>query len=328
MKRLHWFLPPLLLAAALSAQTIIFDDTWADGGADNGSDISDTSWYKSTSNGALEVSTGSLGIVSGTSGRGIHTTFNPVDLAVGDKLEFTFSFNTPDTVGTDRTNAFRFGFFNSETSNVATDFTTSSDPSWDPISGYIVTYDVNTGEEFISVRKRLASDGTRDRFLSTTTHFELINKSVDTAFSFFDNTLYTATVSIERTGSTELTISSSISIGSTLLAQYSIADPTATKTSFDFLGIHVNSSTFGFSSDPDTADNGIDLTQATLTLTEGTGGETWRGYPVTDGFVDTGNWIGWLSVQSDPWIYAYSINGWFYLAPGNIDHGAWVYLKK
>ena len=60
----------------------------------------------------IEVSAGSLGMVTGTSGRGIHTVFPTQTLAnVGDKLIATYTFTTPATVGTRGTAAFRVGLF-------------------------------------------------------------------------------------------------------------------------------------------------------------------------------------------------------------------------
>src|SRR5580765_5390329 len=107
----------LLLAASLMptvawAQTnTIVDDSWADGGRNNGADPLDTDWWASTSaSSAIEVTTGALGLVSGTSGRGIHGTFPPQSLNVGDSLRATFSFTTPATVGTAVSTGFRVGF--------------------------------------------------------------------------------------------------------------------------------------------------------------------------------------------------------------------------
>lgn len=52
---------------------------------------------------------GALGLVSGSSGRGIRTTFAPQTLSEGQTLKATFKFTTPDTIGTDRDSAFRIG---------------------------------------------------------------------------------------------------------------------------------------------------------------------------------------------------------------------------
>ena len=55
----------------------------------------------------------------------------------------------------------------------------------------------------------------------------------------------------------------------------------------------------------------------------------WSYCPDKDGYVDTGNWMGWLNVTLQPWIYSYSLKSWLYMAENAMSsHGAWVYLKK
>ncbi len=54
---------------------------------------------------------------------------------------------------------------------------------------------------------------------------------------------------------------------------------------------------------------------------------TWMDYDVLDGqFVDTANWMGWMSIASDPYIYSYDMESWIYAAPeAKSNHGGWVY---
>jgi len=57
--------------------------------------------------------------------------------------------------------------------------------------------------------------------------------------------------------------------------------------------------------------------------------ETWGGYAVNDGLVDTGDWMGWLYVGDAPWIFSYSLSGWIYTGePIMVDPGSWVYFSK
>ena len=100
------------LAASASA-TVIVNDSWADGGRDNGADPLDTNWWTSASSQGIEVSVGSLGMVTGSSGRGIHAIFPTQTLAnVGDRLVATYTFTTPATVGrTTGPAVFRVGLF-------------------------------------------------------------------------------------------------------------------------------------------------------------------------------------------------------------------------
>lgn len=56
-------------------------------------------------------------------------------------------------------------------------------------------------------------------------------------------------------------------------------------------------------------------------------GDSWMGYPVMDGWADTGDYLGMVYVVEAPWIYVYDTMSWM-LAPndGGTDMGNWVYL--
>ena len=92
------------LAMAPTAQAVVIvNDSFADGGRKNGADSLDANWWVSSSLNGIEVSAGSLGMVTGSSGRGIHAIFPTQTLAnVGDKLVATYTFRTPATVGSVR----------------------------------------------------------------------------------------------------------------------------------------------------------------------------------------------------------------------------------
>src|SRR4051794_5059133 len=103
-----------LSAMTTSQAAIIVNDSWADGGRNNGADPLDTNWWSSFSSTGtgIEVSPGSLGLVTGTAGRGIHGIFPTQTLAnVGDSLVATYTFTTPATIGAGQTGAFRVGLF-------------------------------------------------------------------------------------------------------------------------------------------------------------------------------------------------------------------------
>lgn len=59
-------------------------------------------------------------------------------------------------------------------------------------------------------------------------------------------------------------------------------------------------------------------------------GNLWAGYTIdANGDVDTGDWLGWLNVNNDPWIYSYALENWLYLPEDNAtDSGGWVYAVK
>src|SRR5437867_12287540 len=67
------FFPALISHQARA--TVVVDDSWADGGRTNGADPTESAWWTSASTAGVEVSVGSLGLVTGTTGRGIHTVF-------------------------------------------------------------------------------------------------------------------------------------------------------------------------------------------------------------------------------------------------------------
>ena len=104
-----------LLATSLQAgtTTVIVDDSWADGdlaATGLGGEL-DSSWWTSSSSSADEVTTGAMGLVTGTSGRGLHTTFATQTLDdIGESVTATYTFLTPATIGSGTT-AFRIGLF-------------------------------------------------------------------------------------------------------------------------------------------------------------------------------------------------------------------------
>ena len=155
-------------------QTTVFSDSWADGGLTDGSDATDIGWYTSTSSSAIEVATGSMGLVSGTSGRGIHGLYPEQELGIGESLTLTLTFTTPVTVGTDRSNALRVGMFSSlgRIELAGNQTLSSSNPNhlFDGLPGYMGIMDVLTTEENISIQEHDVT-ATLGRFMSTTSEF-------------------------------------------------------------------------------------------------------------------------------------------------------------
>jgi len=259
-------LPPLGASLAI-AQTLI-DDSWSDGDFTDGTDPLDSAWYGTTGDSAIEMFGSSLSLRSGTSGRGIHTTFSTQSLTnIGDALEATFSFTTPDTIGTDRDAAFRIGLFNTGGAAIAHGGFSSSDPIWNTVYGYMQDLDVglvSEGPADLSFRE-VFTERTADMLLGTTAGFDTVGTGGD-AYDFFDNTAYTGTFRVEKTGADELTLSGSLWIGTTELSAASVAT-TLGVFDFDMLAFHVNSNAFGSTNSSGEADNGIDFQNVTLTFT-------------------------------------------------------------
>jgi hypothetical protein len=259
-----------LVATVPSARagTIVFD-TWADGGRNNGADPQDTDWWTSTSNQAIEVSVGSMGLVTGSSGRGIHGTYPLQSLSnVGDSLKATFTFLTPATViaSPGATAAFKIGFFNTNgNSGLQADLSASSttpNPIYDPLPGYMMDFDANAATNNIVFREKSPVPGSTGQLLGTTTGFVQLAAG-GAAYSFAANTTYTGVYSITKTA-TGIDLSGSLSDGSGVLSTFTTSDSSPSATAFDLLGFHVNSGIFGSSNTPNTANNGIDFSNITI----------------------------------------------------------------
>ena len=115
-KRINFFLSlgasfaAVFVAVPAFGQSVVVDDNFA---AD-GTASTDAQYFTSTAGSlAVEINPNSVGLVTGTAGRPMHGIFPAVTLTdVGDSITLSFSFMTPATVGTDRSNAFRLGLFN------------------------------------------------------------------------------------------------------------------------------------------------------------------------------------------------------------------------
>src|SRR5687768_8880031 len=152
------------VAAQSALAQVIVNDSWTDGGRNDGADALDTDWWTSANPNGIEVSPGSLGMVTGTAGRGIHATFPTQALVqVGDSIKATYTFTTPTTVGIAGTAAFRVGMFDTLGRPLNADIAASSG-SPNSVYGYFVTnttglpgymmdYDVGTAAEDISFRQ-------------------------------------------------------------------------------------------------------------------------------------------------------------------------------
>lgn len=256
----------LLMPVMLSGQ-ILVNDSWADAGRNNGADPTDTDWWFSTSSSAIEVGPNFLGLVSGSSGRGIHGTFASQSLTIGYSLRATYTFTTPATVGTAQSAGFRVGFFDTTGKpGLAADISASSgspNPIYNNLFGYMVDFDVNTGTENISFRER--SNAASGQLLATTADYTTLSSGGST-YSIAANTTYTGVLTITRTGDTSLDLTASLFQGATQLSTYTASDASASTTNFGMLAFHANSVTFGSVNTVNTPDNGIDFSNIQIEL--------------------------------------------------------------
>jgi hypothetical protein len=263
-----------MLAVAPIAQgaVIVFNDSWTDGGRTDGADAQDIDWWTSASSQGIEVSAGSLGMVTGTSGRGIHTIFPTRNLnEVGRKITATYTFTTPATVGSG-TAAFRVGLFDHlGRSGLKADVAASSGspnalygwgtgnggPGTAGLPGYMLDMDVATttaSNDFSFRSHNTDTIGGTGRLMGTTTGFtQLSPTGPDGAFSFSPNTTYTGSFSIERINATDMRLTATLGSASHTVTDAFDSDRVG------MLGFWANSNIFGSSGTPNTPDNGIDF---------------------------------------------------------------------
>jgi hypothetical protein len=285
-----WKLLLVAFIAALSAPalhgqvtTTIVNDSFTDGGRDNGADALDTNWWASSSTSGIEVSPGSLGMVTGSTGRGIHAIFPTQTLNVGDSLKATYTFTTPATVGTAAASAFRVGMFDTLARDGLNADITASTASPSPLygyynatpspttglPGYMMDMDVNTGATSdLAFRQHetavnAAAQTPTGRLLGTTTGFtQVMNTGPDAGYTFTPNTQYTGSLMLTRIDDTQFQITGTLGDTTT----YSVTDA-FDSPSFGMLAFWANSNIFGSANTPGAADNGIDFSNVKIEYT-------------------------------------------------------------
>jgi len=267
-------------------------------GTGSAADPLDTNWWTFSSSAGDEFDTSSgspqLGLVTGSSGRGLHTVFPTQTLGVGDKIKATFTFNTPTTIGTND-GGFRIGLFDtlgrdtvgvSQTDSSGT-FVQTLDEQVDASSGtpnnvygngsntttlpgYMMTFDVsssaspNTASE-IEFREHISPNGGSGRLMATTSGgtFPGIGSGADNpGYSFAPNEEYTGMFTITRTTATDVQLDGMIA-GPGANASFSTTDAFDSNM-FGMLAFHVNGDTFGSVNTAGMADNGINFSNVTV----------------------------------------------------------------
>jgi len=271
-----------LVSQPLHAQvtTTIVNDSFTDGTRDNGADPSDTNWWASSSTSGIEVAPGSLGMVTGSTGRGIHAIFPTQTLNVGDSLKASYTFTTPATVGTNFASAFRVGLFDTlGRSGLNADITASTaapnslyglfSSDTPGLPGYMMDMDVNTGATSDLAFRQLdaavngAAQTPTGRLMGTTTGFTQVgNTGPDAGYTFTPNTQYTGSLMLTRLNDTELQLTGTL--GDTVT--HTVTD-TFDSPNFGMLAFWANSSVFGTANTPGAADNGIDFSNVKIEYT-------------------------------------------------------------
>lgn len=271
-------------SANAQVSTVVINDSFADGNRAvsgmSGADV-EGDFFTSTNSNAIEDSVGSLGLVSGPSGRGIHATFATQSLnTVGDQLIFSYTFTTPDSIEGfvpgmptgvgGESSAFRVGLFDAANvpggvSAVSTDFTSSTNTIWENLTGFLLDHDVNTGSADLNFRERNAPGPANDRLLSTTGDFSSIgsSSSPDGEYEFVVNETYTGSITVTR-NATDVTLDASISGGPGVGGTTHSVNYTPASFDFNLLAFNANGNNFGTSSSVDTPDNGIDFSNISV----------------------------------------------------------------
>lgn len=267
----------LALTPALRAATIV-DDSFADGDVAKTGAL-DSSWWTSSSSSGIEVTPGSLGLVTGTSGRGIHTVFPTQTLAnVGDSLTATYTFTTPATVGSGGSGSFRVGLFDTlgrsglEANVSASSGSPNAVFGWSVgnggagdlgLPGYLMDMDVDNGVDDLNFREHNINSAT-GRLMSTTGSgsFSSFSSGPDNAYLFAPDTQYTGSISVTRISATEVEVAGTLN-GAT----HSIID-TFDSVDIGMLAFHANSRQFGSSNSAGDPDNGIDFSNVTIEVNQ------------------------------------------------------------
>ncbi|MEM9352326.1 MAG: hypothetical protein AAGA92_04880 [Planctomycetota bacterium] len=267
------------LGPAVSQAALIVDDDFSDVDRTKTGAL-DADWWSSssTSGNSVEIDGTGLGLRSGTSGRGIHATFAPQNLAVGEKIEVTYAFTTPATVGNNRSTALKVALMDGTNAALADDLSSSSstaNPVYVALPGFMADFDVNTGSAAdVSIREHntvppVPLDGVNGRFLGTTGEWTNLGSSPDAGYSFTANTDYVGVFSVLRTSVDEMVVFSSMSeAGGALLDEEaridSASDTNGQGNNFGMFGVWVNSNTFGSTNSAGDPDNGITLTNVVV----------------------------------------------------------------
>ncbi len=297
MKKLLLTLLCFGACCAHATTTILFNDSWADGGLTDGADATDIAWYGTTGSSALDsnsytAANNFLSARSGTSGRGFHGVFASQSIAnTGDKIMVTYSFTTPATV-LEKTSALRVGFFNSndataQNSNVGGDppaaravvgdpiHTQSSlgstDDGWDTVYGEMVDLDANyfgEGKTSNFGFKSKTSSVATGRLMNSTTGWASQGSNVDGAYTIAANKSYVGTFSIENKGGDLYDLSASISFEGTEIASETREGKTIAANTFDIIAFNHSSNAFGSTNSGGVADNGIDYTNIQVSFTQ------------------------------------------------------------
>jgi hypothetical protein len=240
-----------VLPSGVMVTNVIVNDSFADANRTNTGPLQADWWSSSSTTGnSVEVYTNQLGLISGSSGRGLHGTFAPQTLGIGDTITATYTFTTPTNVGaTSPSSAFKIALMTFTNAALAADLTSSStftNQVYTNLPGYMTDFDVNeVSTSNITLRKHQTTNTASGRFLGTTAEWNTLGNSAAIGYTFISNTVYVGVIAITRTGVNSVKIFSSMSQGATLLGSHSETDEGDIANNIGMLGFWANTLAFG-----------------------------------------------------------------------------------
>ncbi len=252
----------------------VVNDVFATNGTDPAN--TDAGYFASSTSGAIEFNTDTIGLVSGTSSRQIHSLFETQTLgAAGDFLQATLTFTTPDTVSVGNEDI-RIGLFDHLERTSETELgqntsysSTSPNPLYEGLPGFYLELDVESADPATDLDIRRSDPSVTGRSISTSSGFSSIGNGPDVGYAFQPNTEYTVVLTVTRTAAGTLEIKADFA-GATFTA----TDLLPASYNIGMLAINSSSGAFGTSNVAGEADNGIDLNSLLIesTTTEVTDG--------------------------------------------------------
>ncbi len=254
--------------------TVVDDDFLTDGTlAEN----TDASYFASSTSGAIEFNVDSIGLVSGSSSRQIHSLFETQTLATsGDSLKATITFTTPATVASTNEDI-RLGLFDHLERTAADQLgqntsygSTSPNPLYEGLPGFYLELDVESADTATDLDLRRSDPSTTGRLISTSSGFTSIGNGPDVGYAIAANTEYTLVLTVTRTATNTLDIRADFA-GATFTA----TDLAPASFNIGMLAMGASSSAFGSSNIAGEPDNGIDINRFEVEVTtfEPTGGD-------------------------------------------------------
>jgi len=264
--------------------TTVVEDIFAIDGTD--ASITDASYFASSASSAIEFNADTIGLVSGTSSRQIHSLFETQTIEdSGDFLEATITFTTPDTISAGNEDL-RIGLFDHLERTSATELgqntsysSTAPNPNYEGLPGFYLELDVESLDPSTDLDIRRSDPSITGRSISTSSGFSSIGNGPNVGYVFEPNTEYTVVLRVTRTPTDTLEITADFA-GATFTA----TDVAPASFSFGMLAINASSGAFGTSNTAGELDNGLDLNSFNVQLTEVEGG----GIIIDNGPVGTG----------------------------------------